>query len=348
MKQFTLLSICVLLLSCTQWSIAQQRYVTTVAFYNLENLFDTENDPKKFDDDFTPTGSYKYTEAIYQKKLQNLAKVLSDIATDVTKVGPSIIGVSEIENDKVLKDLIQQPAIRDRKWRSIVIEGPDARGVDVGLLYNPAHFKVLEANSHFVDIRKDAAKSYTRDILQVTGLLFGDTVTVLVGHWPSRSGGEAASQWKRAKAAEVCKRITDSIVALNPNNRVIIMGDFNDDPVSPSVAKVLNAKLNIKDVQPGGIFNPFYALYDKGIGTLGYQDRWNLFDQIVITSGFLKSNESDNNWKFKSAHVFKKKYMINQFGQYAGYPHRAFVGSTWMDGYSDHFPTYIILEKKGK
>lgn len=327
------------------FSQKKDHYLVAIAFYNLENLFDIYDDPKKFDEDFTPKGTYKYTEEIYKKKLQNLSRVLSEIATDKIPEGPSIIGISEIENDKVVKDLLQTPLLKYRGWRCIVIEGPDVRGVDVGLIYNPRHFQVIEAKSHLVLLEENGKRIHTRDILQVTGTLMNDTITVLVGHWPSRRGGEAASQWRRVAAAQVCRDIKDSIVKINPHARVIVMGDLNDDPVSYSVVNTLGAKGEKKKVETGEFYNPFWAYYKKGLGTLGYNDSWNLFDQIIITSGFL-NKQKDTGWTFLEANIFKRNYLINQFGQYKGYPHRSFVGTKWVDGYSDHFPTYIYIVKE--
>lgn len=321
-------------------------YVTSLAFYNLENLFDTEDNPKKYDEHFTPSGEYKYTQEIYKKKLHNLSKVLSEIATDQVPGGPALIGVAEVENNRVLKDLLSTPLLKERAWKSICIEGADVRGINVGLIYNPNLFKITEAKSHYVDLDVNGKKEWTRDILQVTGLLIGDTIHVLVCHWPSRRGGEGASQWKREKAASVCKRIKDEIVALDPGARVIIMGDLNDDPVSLSVEKVLEAKGEVRDVGTGELFNPFYMFYKKGMGTLAYNDSWNLFDQIIISSAFIHAD--DLSWKYRQAYIFNKNYLRNQFGQYKGYPHRSYTGTTWTDGYSDHFPTYILISKEKK
>lgn len=344
--RWILISIIFLLGSSKTFAQKKEVYETAIGFYNLENLFDIYDDPKKFDEDFTPSGDNKYTKEVYEKKLLNLSKVLSDLATDHITTGPALIGVAEIENNQVLKDLLATSSLKDKGWKSICIQGPDVRGINVGLIYNPQLFKIIEAKSHLVDITSDNKKEHTRDILQVTGVLIGDTIDVLVGHWPSRRGGEAASQWKRERAASVCRRIKDEIIAANPNARIVIMGDLNDDPVSPSVEKVLGAKGQEKNVQQGELFNPFYSYYKKGIGTLGYRDSWNLFDQIIISSGFL--NKKDPSWTFKSAHIFSRNYLKNQFGQYKGYPHRSYVGTTWMDGYSDHFPTYIIISKEKK
>lgn len=345
--QRVLTLVVLLCLSVPAFSQKKNHYLAAIAFYNLENLFDIYDDPKKFDEDFTPKGAYAYTQEIYEKKLHNLSKVLSEIATEKLPEGPSIIGVSEVENAQVVKDLCQTPLLKSRGWKSIVIEGPDARGIDVGLIYNPKHFQIIQATSHLVPLEQNGKKIKTRDVLYVCGTLMGDTIHVMVTHWPSRSGGEAASQWRRAAAAQVCKNIKDSIIQQNPHARIVIMGDLNDDPVSPSVVEVLGAKGDKKKIQIGDLYNPFLSFYKKGQGTLGYNDSWNLFDQIIISSGLLNI-QKDEAWQFYSAHIFKRNYLINQFGQYKGYPHRSFVGNKWMDGYSDHFPTYIYIIKEKK
>lgn len=327
----------------TIWAQKKEYQISAVAFYNLENLFDPADDPKKFDEEFTPTGANAYTEAVYEKKLQNMARVLSEIATDKIPEGPSIIGISEIENEKVVQDLIRQPKLKDRGWKIVHFESPDVRGVDVGMIYNPKHFKVLDAQSLFVDIQVNEKREYTRDILYVTGTLFGDTVSVFVNHWPSRRGGEAASAWKRIKAASVAKSIIDEKIKANPNYKIILMGDLNDDPISPSVAKTLGALGDKDKVKKGGLFNPWMTFYKKGLGTLGYGDSWNLFDQIIISQGFL--NKNVGGLQFYKAEIFKPNYLLSNFGRFKGYPHRSFSNNSWIDGYSDHLPTYIYLIK---
>lgn len=338
---FTLLAI-----NNTVFSQKKEYNINAIAFYNLENLFDPADDPKKFDEEFTPNGANHYTEEIYKKKLHNMAFVLSQLATEKIPDGPALIGVAEVENEKVLVDLVAQPELKDRKWRIVHFESPDVRGIDVGMLYNPKYFKVLNAKALPVEIIENGKPEYTRDVLYVMGRLNTDTIHVFVNHWPSRRGGEAATVWKRAKAAEVSKKIIDSLVAINPDAKVIVMGDLNDDPVDPSVAKTLGAKGDKSKVQPGGLFNPWYDFYKKGIGTLGYNDSWNLFDQIIISYGFV--NPQAAKWKYYKAEIFDRKFMRSQFGQYKGYPHRSFSGSTWIDGYSDHFPTIIYLSQEIK
>ncbi len=326
---------------------AQQYSISAVSFYNLENLFDPADDPKKFDEDFTPAGSYRYTEAVYKKKLHNMATVLSQIATDKIPEGPALFGVAEVENKKVLQDLVRQPELKSRNYQIVHFESPDIRGIDVALLYNPDYFKVLDAQALPVMLNQKGKREYTRDVLYVKGILTGtDTLHIMVSHWPSRRGGEAASQWKRRQAAEVCKNKLIALTAGNPRAKVIIMGDLNDDPVSPSVVKTLGATGNRQAVAPGGLYNPWVKLYKKGIGTLGYNDSWNLFDQILISSGLLEP--APQSWRFYKAEIFNRSFLISQFGRYKGYPHRSYSGSTWIDGYSDHLPTYIYLIKENR
>ncbi|RYZ55729.1 MAG: endonuclease/exonuclease/phosphatase family protein [Sphingobacteriales bacterium] len=333
-------------ITCITASAQKKNYmVTAVAFYNFENLFDTEDDPKNWgDDEFLPTGPYRYTEEIYQQKLHNLATVLKQLGTEITPDGPAIIGTAEIENGRVLQDLTQQPLIKDRNYKYIHFDSRDSRGIDVAMLYSPKYFQVLEARGLNVDISESGEKGgRTRDILYVRGILAGDTVNVFVNHWPSRRGGEAASAPLRALAASVAKRVIDSLTMRNPDTRVILMGDLNDDPVDASVVKVLGAKGDKEDVRKNGLYNPFTSFYKNGIGTLGYDDRWNLFDQIIISGTFLKAG--DDRWRYYKAEVFNREFLKNKFGQWKGYPHRSFDGNNWINGYSDHFPTLIYLVK---
>ena len=336
----------VLFILVLQSAVGQKKnyQIDAIAFYNLENFFDTLNDPNKNDDDFTPKGSYHYTTEIYQQKLHNLATVLSQIATDKLPDGPAFFGVAEVENEQVLKDLIAQPELKARKLGIVHFESPDLRGIDVGMLYNPKFFKVIHAEPLFVNISKNGKQEFTRDVLFVEGLLNGDSVYVMVNHWPSRLGGESASMWKRKLAAGVCKNKADSIIKEKPNAKIIIMGDLNDDPIDPSVAEVIGAKDKDGAMASKSFFNPWIAYYKKGIGTLGYNDSWDLFDQIIVSNSFLKPQKGS--WQFYNAEIFNRTFLKNQFGQYKGYPHRSFAGTNWINGYSDHFPTYIYLVKE--
>jgi hypothetical protein len=323
----------------------QQYKSSIIAFYNLENFYDTVDNPNINDEDFLPNGPKNYNSKVYNTKVEHLATVISQIGTDVNPDGIAMIGVAEIENDTVLNDLIHHPLLKNRNYGIVHYDSRDIRGVDVALLYNPKYFMVLNSKKLFVHLPEGAKSSYfTRDVLWVKGILNGDTVHVFVNHWPSRVGGEQRSAPGRAAAAMVDKNFIDSIEAKQPNAKIIVMGDLNDDPVSPSVTKVLGAKGDIVDVKPGELYNPWINMYKKGIGTLAYNDAWGLFDQIMLTYSWLDKNQSG--YFFYQQHIFNKEFMVENIGKYKGYPMRTWDGNVYRGGYSDHFPTYIILLKK--
>jgi Endonuclease/Exonuclease/phosphatase family len=332
------------------WANAQQKQtykVTVVGFYNCENFYDTIDNPAVNDDDFTPKGDKNYNADIYMNKTGKLAKVISEIGTDVSRDGAAIIGVAEIENDTVLTDLVNHPLLAKRKYQFVHYDCRDARGVDVGLLYNPNYFQVLDSKSLFVKLPGGAKDAYfTRDVLWVKGKLNGEVVHVMVNHWPSRLGGEERSAPARAAAAAVCKVKMQEIYAEDPEAKIIIMGDLNDDPISPSLTKVLKAKGDKDEVGYQGLYNPWVEKYQQGIGTLAYQDAWGLFDQIVISHQWL--NKHQDGFFFLRANIFNKEYLVENIGRFKGYPMRTWDGNTYRGGYSDHFPTYIVLIKKVK
>ena len=325
---------------------AQTKYkVVNVAFYNLENLFDTLHTAGKNDYEFLPGGQKKYTGAVYLDKLRNLSSVLRDIGTDLSPDGPAIIGVSEVENKSVLEDLVKQEAIRSRQYQIVHYESPDARGIDVGLLYNPKYFIVETSRPVKVTLppEADGTSHATRDVLLVKGKLDGETYYILVNHWPSRLGG-AASAPSRLAAANVCRAAIDSIYALEPNANIMAMGDLNDNPDNVSVTRGLKAVGKADKLKEGDLFNPWAEFYNKGIGTLAYQDAWALFDQIVISQQVLSKTPA-NHFRFYKASIFKREDMIQTSGRYKGYPKRTYNFDNYMSGFSDHFPTYISLIK---
>ncbi len=346
MKPF-ILFLYVLWMTTQQASAQPKRYETlAVCFYNFENLFDPYDDPGNWgDNDFTPGGAYHYTEEVYRQKLHNLSFVIDQVGTTLTPDGPVLIGTAEIENARVLADLVAQPLIRDRDYRFVHFDGPDHRGIDVALLYQTRYFTPLAARPISVDISRTGEKGgRTRDILYVKGILAGDTVHVLVNHWPSRRGGEAASAPLRAIAAGIAKKFIDSLMHYDPAAGVILMGDLNDDPVSPSVVKVLGATGDKSKLTATGLYNPWVQFYKKGIGTLGYNDSWNLFDQVIISGNWLHGDET--RWRYYKAEVFNRSFLRSQSGRYKGYPHRSFQGGRWANGYSDHFPAVIYLIRR--
>ncbi|MEN9571527.1 MAG: hypothetical protein RL172_2758 [Bacteroidota bacterium] len=343
-KQFYLLSVLIVL---TVSAMAQnhQYQPVVISFYNLENLYDTLDDPTKNDDEFLPSGPYNYNSAVYWDKLGRLSAVLSQIGKELTPDGAALIGVAEIENDTVLADLVKQPLLKEYNLQYIHYNSPDIRSVDVGLLYNPKYFKPLSSTPLFVELPGGSKESFlTRDVLYVKGVLLKDTIHVFVNHWPSRRGGEERSAPARAAAAMVCKTKIDSLTAINAQAKIVVMGDLNDDPISPSVTKVLKAKGRMEDVKSPELFNPWVDFYKKGIGTLAYQDSWGLFDQIILSEGWLKKDQPGLH--YYRANIFNREFMVQKTGKFRGYAKRTWDGTTYNYGYSDHFPTYITLLRR--
>jgi hypothetical protein len=331
---------------CIIASSQTKKYRTCIiAFYNLENFYDTVDNPLVNDDDFTPKGIKQYTKDIYTDKVTKLATVLSQLGTDVSSSGPALIGVAEIENDTVLADLVRHPLLSHRHYQIIHYDSKDARGIDVGLLYDPKIFIPEKAEKLFVQLPGNSKEAfYTRDILYTKGWLAGEPIHVYVNHWPSRRGGEERSSPARSAAAAVCKKHLDSVLQKEPNAKIVVMGDLNDDPDSPSITDVLKAKATIAATKPGELFNPWSALYEKGIGTLANRDSWGLFDQIIISHAWLNPNQQG--LFYHQQQIFNRGYLKENTGRYKGYPMRTWDGNTYRGGYSDHFPTYIILLKK--
>lgn len=338
---------CVLLFSGFLFSQEKKEYhINTIAFYNLENLFHPEDDPLTYDDDRTPKGKDRWTYPIYHDKVHNMATVLSQIGTDTANNSPAIIGVAEIENYRVLQDLVNDTALQPKNYGIIQFDSPDRRGIDVGLLYQKSLFIPTHTSAHeLILYNRDTDKRvYTRDQLLVSGFLDGDLIHLLVNHWPSRRGGEARSRYKRKQAATLTKKITDSLLAIDPYAKIIIMGDFNDDPNSPSITKILKAKSNKKEVTIKGLYNPMASLAKKGIGSLAWGDRWNVFDQIIISSSLLDSTYTS--YRYYKAGIFNPDYLTTAKGKYKGYPFRSFSGGVYTGGYSDHYPVYLYLIKE--
>ena len=342
----------------------KQYKVHTIAFYNCENLFDFTNDPKINDEEWLESGSQHWTKEKYQKKLENLSRVISEIGTGENQNNsPTVIGVSEVENRGVLEDLVKQPKLAGKDYGVVHFDSPDKRGIDVGLLYQKKHFVptsykniplIIFRDSENVKAKKEdeektddkmeadySGRVYTRDQLLVTGLLDGEEIHFIVNHWPSRSGGEKRSSPFREAAAALNKKIIDSLYKINPNAKIITVGDLNDGPYNKSVKKVLGAKRDKADVEKQGLYNPMEEMSDRGIGTLAYRDAWDLFDQMIVSEPLIRKDYST--FSFWKAGVFNKGYLMQTSGQYKGYPQRNWNG---VPGYSDHFPVYLYLIKQ--
>ena len=343
-----------------------------VAFYNLENLFDTIHTVGRNDWEYLPEGQNKWGTMKYTNKLRNMAKVLAELCTDKLPHGAAIIGVSEVETAGALADLVAQPALAQRGYQFIHVDGPDRRGVDCGLLYNPRFFQVtdhmlvpyyykddaqpdVDLGFH-VEGTKVVPEPYergqlrgdtthiTRGFLVVSGLLAGEKVHVIVNHWPSRAAGSEA----RERAGYQVYHLKEALLRQDPGSKVIIMGDMNDDPNNKSMTEGLQCKHKLKDVRSEhDLYNPWWdTLYKVGQGSLLYDGKWNLFDQIVLSGNLISQDRS--NLAFYRHEVFVRDYLFQQEGKYRGNPKRTHAGGVWLNGYSDHLPTIVYLVKELK
>lgn len=346
--KFIIYSLFLLLLITTGNTHAQKKKfkIHTVAFYNLENLFDTINDPNKLDE-YSPMMALKTSkQKAYKQKIRNMAKVIADIGRGINPNPPSIIGVAEVENRMVLEDLITDSLLIEHDYRIVHFNSPDMRGIDVALLYQQKVFAPISTSSHELKIydTQSQKRHYTRDQLLVTGILENETIHLIVNHWPSRRGGEAQSRPNRMAAARLNKHLIDSLQAIDPYAKIITMGDLNDNPNNKSVEDILKAKSKPHKIGLKGIYNPFAEFFKNGLGTTAYQDSWSLFDQIMVTQPFLGKDYAS--FKFYKAGIFNKNYLIKNDGPYKGYPYRSWDNSGFSNGYSDHFPVYIYLVKE--
>ena len=327
-----------------------KRYtVHAIGFYNLENLFDTCHDAGKNDYEYLPDGRNKWTGLKYSHKLKNMSRVLSEMGTDfLPNVGCSAIGVSEVENARCLEDLCNQPPLKARGFKFCHIEGPDHRGVDCALLYNPKLFTVRDVKlvPYVYELPEDKERA-TRGFLTVSGTLANEHVTIVVCHWPSRG----ATSYYRELAGRQVRVLKDSLLKADPNVKVLVMGDMNDDPTNKSMTVELGCKPEISQVGPRDMYNPWYnTLVKKGTGTLMYQGAWNLFDQIVMTPNLLhKEGANDyNTLKFRRHEIFRRDYLFQKDGKYKGNTKRTHAGGVWLDGFSDHLPVVVYLVKEQK
>ncbi len=338
-----------MLVFCVSLSAQKKFSMYAVGFYNQENLFDTCHDAGKNDYDFTPTGSYRWNGLKYAHKLKNMSRALADLGTDkLPGVGCAAIGLAEVENDNVLRDLVAQEPLAKRGYSYVHIEGPDKRGIDCALLYNPKLYKVngVKLFPYVQSLAKDSAYK-TRGFLTIDGEMAGERLTIIVCHWPSRFSGS----FYREQGGRQVRALKDSLMKADPKLKVIVMGDMNDDPTDKSMTEALGCKADINKVGKGEMYNPWYNILTKeGVGTLFYNGSWNLFDQIVMSQNLLNQNgkKDFSTLKFWTNHIFRRDYLIQKEGKYKGAPLRTTAGGVWLDGYSDHLPvvTYFVKEVK--
>lgn len=311
--------------------------IVTVAFYNVENLFDTKDNPKTYDDDFTTDGTKNWNEKRYAIKIKKLGSVISQLGVKRSKMPPVIVGLVEVENAKVVNDLKNSSHLKKYPYHFVHYDSPDDRGIDVALMYNRQFFELIDSKSYPLFIETSEGKQdFTRDILRVSGNLNGELIHVLVNHWPSRREGAEASEYKRIAAAELAKSIVNEIQTVDVNAKIIVMGDFNDDPTSKSIQEHLVTE---------DFYNPMEPLLNREkTGTLTYNGKWNLFDQIILTKNFKVKEPGKHT--FKHAEVFNKEWLKIFKGKLKGSPFRTYIGKWYQGGFSDHFPVYAYFKKE--
>jgi hypothetical protein len=312
-----------------------KKNVISIAFYNLDNLFDIFDDPDTLDDDFTPIGKKKWTLRRYKNKIQKMGEVLSHIGLDYAVLPPVFIGLAELENESVIIDLVESKKLAPYNYDYVHYDSPDERGIDVGFLYQKEYFELLGSKNYpLLLFEEDGKRDYTRDMLLVKGNLLGELVHIIVNHWPSRRSGTETSEYKRITAAKRVHEIIAEVQVKTPNAKFIIMGDFNDGPMNTSIKKYLVTT---------DFYNPMEQLKNRGNGTLVYNDEWLLFDQIIFSKNFFE--EESNKLKFKYADIFDPKFIRTWHGKRKNNPHRTYIGKWHQGGYSDHFPIFVYFEK---
>ncbi|MEZ4797109.1 MAG: endonuclease [Flavobacteriaceae bacterium] len=307
----------------------------TIAFYNLENLFDTFNDPYTNDDDFLPESERHWTEKRYRKKIRKLGQVISQIGEKTTNKAPILVGLAEVENRLVIADLIELSELKNQDYDLVHYDSPDERGIDVALIYSKKHFKVNRSEVFALDLFDDnGIRDYTRDILLVEGLLNGEKIYILVNHWPSRREGVELTEPARLIASNKVVEIITLIKQKDINAKVIVMGDFNDNPKNKSIQHLIQAH---------DLYNPMNDLPTYTRGSINHRKEWNLFDQILFTTNFFEFEKGKHS--FSQVDIFDEDFLKQYKGKYKGNPFRTYVGLKYKGGFSDHFPVYLNLKK---
>ncbi len=301
-------------------------------------------------DEFTPNSIKNWNSKKYFFKLNRVAQIILEIGQNsAAKSPPVIVGMVEVENRQVLEDLVNIPSLKPYNYGIAHLNSSDSRGIDVCFIYRKDRFEMESINKYIVNLPLDdeGNQPKTRDIVTLSGKLDGESFTFIANHWPSRRGGEARSAPLRAIAGNLLKSIFEERLKVNPSEKIIAMGDFNDDPVSPSVKKHLGATSKKENLKNSDIYGPMEDLFKKGFGTLAYQDAWNLFDQILFSGNLIDKDYSS--YKMFRTEIYSPKHLVAEEGQFKGYPKRSWNGDLFVeDGYSDHFPVYTVLLREVK
>lgn len=331
-----LCSVLLLSVTCTKKKKELPANHFSIAFYNIDNLYDTVNDTDHNDNDFTPSGKYGWTESRYKAKLENMAKVISQLADNSS---PDILGVCELENRKAFESLLDEKELKG-KYGIAHFDSPDERGVDVALAYDKHKFRLIQSDKINVALSKNS-KDRTRDQLCVTLLLNAskDTFHVYICHFPSRKEGKDESEQNRIDAAKACSTYINQHFNLK-KDKLVIIGDFNDEPWDISIKSILGAK-NIEKNDTADLQNLMWGFKKAGRGSYKFKGKMNILDQIMVSKALNDSKGME--YISESIDIFDADWLTQQ-GKYAGYPLRTFGGTKWLNGYSDHYPIYMYLK----
>lgn len=317
-----------------------------IAFWNLQNFFDTVDDPQKNDEAFLPSGDMEWTEDRLDKKMYNLARVIRSMNNGT---GPDVLGVCEVENQNVL-DLMINKYLTELNYKAAYLESPDNRGIDNGLIYKENKFKLLNVQADTINLSDGWP---TRLIFGVNLLRDNDIkITVFVNHWPSRSGGQLESEPNRIEAAKTLRYAVNRIFKVEEDAKIFIIGDFNDDPINKSVLETLGAypikcdSLNVdfETESVGELYNVSYESFENGIGSYKYRDTWNMLDQIIVSGSIITGDVI--NYICYSFEVYKPNFIVTKSGAYMGTPFPTYGGRRYLGGYSDHFPVIAKFKIK--
>lgn len=309
----------------------------SIGFYNLENLFDPFDNDCSLDKDYTPDGIYKWDKTKYNKKIQNISSVISRIGKTRSKVPPVVLGVCEIENESCLQDLVSSEALREYNYGYIFKKSKDSRGINVAFLYQKKYFELIDFMHYPVSFEIEERTEFSRDILYVSGSLCGQEIHFIVNHWPSRTDGTKQTDFKRKIAANEVLKIIERIKAGTPSTpspKIMIMGDFNDDPLGKSLAEFKSLDF----------INPMQQFHSEKKGSVKYKGKWIMFDQILYN----RELQDSEVWEFLGAHIFVLPELIQKTGRFKGAPKRTFIGTYHQGGYSDHFPVFIYFNAEFK
>ncbi len=344
MKYFTIVCMFLAGLFFASQTLAQdtENKELDMVFYNAENLFDIQNNPATLDDEFTPSGEKEWTRGRYNKKIKDVAKVLT--STDFDGL-PEIVGLAEVENKRVLNALLRTEHFSGGYYGIVHKNSPDTRGIDVALLYKTDAFNLIQED--FIPIQFPFDKeSKVRDILYAKGIAGNDTLHFFVNHWKSRAGGRKETEQKRTYSARVLKAQIDSILNVNPDARIFAMGDFNDEPMNKSLSKVLGAKNPAADDKNPDLYNLMYPKDKKGKGTYNYKNEWFMLDNFIVSDACL--NKDGYHIDHENVHIFDPPWVLYDNSK-AGMkvPNRTYGGDNYFGGISDHLAIYGVM-KSGK